>query len=332
MGGDTVSVDVLGDGEHVVEYYAVDRGGNQSATQRQTFRIDRTPPAQPTGGSETGGVPNDTWQKIVNAPTFTWNPAPDTGSGIARYDLELRLSDGSIVQAVSRTANDRQFAPGTLGTGAYVLTARSVDVASNMSAASTLFTFRYDGTAPENPDSATHAAGVLNSTWQRLSNLANFTWPAANDQGSGINDYLVYWGTDPNGEGGSIGNTTGYSSGAAPCASNAACTGYLRIRSRDRVENLALNWATVFVMRYDGALPVVDFTFSGGVTVTNETLVRLDITASDEGSGVNAIRFSADGQAWTDWGSRHPAPHVANPWHQWTHLARLCPGAGYGRQ
>src|SRR5690606_19432597 len=71
-------------------------------------------------------------------------------------------------------------------------------------------------------------------------------------------------------------------------------------------DNLAINWATVFVLRYDGAAPTVDFSFNGGVTLTNESLVRLDIAAADEGSGVNAIRFSSDGQAWTDWEAINP--------------------------
>ncbi|MCB0147635.1 MAG: hypothetical protein KDE01_08280 [Caldilineaceae bacterium] len=304
--GDMMTLEVTGDGEHALEYYATDRVGNRSATLRHTFRIDRTPPAQPSNGSESNGAANNVWQKSINTPAFIWPAATDVGAGLTRYDLELRNPDGSVVQAVSRAAADRQYSPGALGTGEYVLVARSVDAAGNVSPWNTLFTFRFDGTAPDNPGAATHGAGVLNNTWQRLSNVANFTWPAANDQGSGIKDYSVYWGANPSGEGGSIGATPGYANGSALCASNAACTGYLRVRSRDRVDNLAINWATVFVLRYDGAVPTVDFTFNGGVTLTNESLVRLDITAADEGSGVNAIRFSSDGKAWTDWEAINP--------------------------
>jgi len=45
-----------------------------------------------------------------------------------------------------------------------------------------------------------------------------------------------------------------------------------------------------------------DFTFNGGVTQTTQTLVTLNVTANDVGSGVSEMRLSGDGRKnWTPW-------------------------------
>ena len=92
-----------------------------------------------------------------------------------------------------------------------------------------------------------------------------------------------------------------FASATPLCGSSAACTGYLRLRSRDNVNNEAEDWTTGFVLRYDNAPPTVDFTINGGVTQTTQTLITLDITAADAGSGVQEMRISGDGAAWTPW-------------------------------
>lgn len=77
--------------------------------------------------------------------------------------------------------------------------------------------------------------------------------------------------------------------------------GYLRLRSVDNVDNGAEQWSTVFTLRYDKVPPTVTLTFNGGVTQTAQTQIVLNINANDQGSGVKAMRFSADGVNWTTW-------------------------------
>ena len=303
VSGNTAAFTVDGDGAHTVEYYAVDNVGNQETPRSITFRIDRTPPTPPGGVSETHGVVSGQWQKAVNTPTFTWQPSSDVTSGVWGYQFYFG-PDPNGVAYQTFTANDpRQWTPlpGGVRTGTYYLRGRARDNAGNWSAWTDLFTFRYDGTPPENPREATHAAGITNDTWQRTTNLADFTWPAAHDEGSGIKGYFVYWGTDPEGTSTDLISNTQYRSSTPLCGTNDACTGYLRLRSRDNVDNDAEKWSTAFVLRYDNAPPIADFTFNNGVTRTTQTLVTLRITASDRGSGVREMRLSGDGQNWTPW-------------------------------
>ena len=46
-GGDSATFDVTSDGAHTVEYYAVDKVGNQEDTHSVHFKIDQTPPTAP---------------------------------------------------------------------------------------------------------------------------------------------------------------------------------------------------------------------------------------------------------------------------------------------
>ena len=78
--------------------------------------------------------------------------------------------------------------PGPRGchTGTYYLRGRSGDVASNWSSWVSLFTFRYDGTPPENPTGITASPAITNDVWQRATNLPAFSWAVAYDEGSGV--------------------------------------------------------------------------------------------------------------------------------------------------
>lgn len=302
--GASVAFTVSGDGPHTVEYYAVDHVGNQEPTRSVTFRIDTTPPTPPSDATETHGVVNDRWQKAVNIPTFTWQPGSDTTSGIAYTELYFGTDPNGIAVHKRFTPGEPQSwtpYPAGVRTSTYYLRARARDNAGNYSPWTILFTFRYDGTPPENPEEAAHAAGITNKTWQRTTNIADFTWPVPHDEGSGVKGYYLYWGTDPNGTGTTFTTDNQYQNPTPLCGINEACVGYLRLRSVDNVDNQAEKWSTAFELWYDNAPPTVDFTFKGGITRTTQTLVTLNITASDEGSGVREMRLSNNGKDWTPW-------------------------------
>lgn len=301
--GSTASFSISTDGAHSIEYYAIDKVDNAEAVRTVNFQIDQTPPSPPAGIGEMNGVVNNQWQKANNVPTFTWASSNDAGSGVWGYQFYFGEDPNGIAYQTFTAGQPRQWTPQTNGvhTGVYYLRGRTRDNAGNWSAWANLFTYRYDGTPPENPSNVTHSAGITSTIWQSTTNTANFTWPIPHDEGSGIKGYYAYWGLEATGITSDLLTLNQYQSASPLCATNAACSGYLRLRSVDNVDNLANEWSTAFVLRYDNAPPTVDFNFAGDVTSTAQTEVMLSIMAHDEGSGVRAMRFSTDGQTWMPW-------------------------------
>ena len=300
--GASKDVTVSGNGNHTVEYYARDRVGNQESVHRITFKIDKDAPNPPPGVNETHGIASNNWQKDQNKPTFTWQASTDPVSGVWGYQLYFGPDPNGKNYQSFRASDARTWTPRPHGvpTGTYYLRGRTRDNAGNWSAWTTLYIFRYDGTPPDNPGEATHAAGVKNDTWQNVTSAADFTWPGAHDEGSGIQGYYLYWGTDPLGESANLITGERFQNPAALCGQNSTCVGYLRLRSKDNVGHEAEDWTTAFVLRYDNTPPTLDFTFSSGMTTT-QTLLTLLIDAQDTGSGVKEMRISSDGQSWTNW-------------------------------
>ncbi len=302
--GNDATFTVNNDGSHSVTYYAVDNVGNQEASRTINFKIDQTPPPPPSGVVETHGVVSDQWQKTQSTPTFTWAASTDVTSGVWGYQFYFDTDpNGVTIQRTFTAAEQRQWTPQPNGvrTGTYYLRGRTRDNAGNWSAWTTLFIFRYDNTPPENPTGVRHAANITSTVWQTTTRLADFTWSVPHDEGSGIKGYYVFWGDVISGTSSTFITANRFQSATPLCDVNAACTGYLRLRSVDNVDNQATDWTTAFVLRYDNVPPVADFTFNGGVTQTNQTQVILRLNASDVGSGVQAMRFSLDGQNWTAW-------------------------------
>ncbi len=307
--GQDVAFTVNQDGAHTVEYYAVDQLGNQEATKSISFKVDATLPTPPSNANELNGVVNDQWQKAVGAPpapvpAFQWQPGNDATSGLLQHELYFGdNADGADIQKFVLPNEAATWTPLPAGvrTGTWYLRARTRDKANNVSAWVTLFTFRYDNTPPTNPTTATHAANLANNTWQRISSTPDFTWPAATDEGSGIQGYRLYWGSDSNGQASNLSNMTSYQSATPLCAADQACVGYLRILSVDNVNNEAAAWGALFTLKYDGLPPTLDLKVNNGVTYTTQTLVTLNLNGVDEHSGLREMRFSHDGVVWTPW-------------------------------
>ena len=299
--------DVPDEGSHSIQYYAVDRAGNTETGYSASFKIDRTAPTPIAGLTESHGVTSGVWQNTQGLPSFTWAASTDPLSGVFAYQLRLEEQGGAgeVIEAEIPASQQRTWTPnkpGGLRTGDYHLRGRVGDQAGNWSAWADLFTFRYDKTAPENPGTVTHAAGIASEVWQNTTSVPNFTWPAAHDEGSGIKGYYAAWGVDPNATSTSLITQNSFQSATPLCGAGSACTGYLRLQSVDNVGNQAERWSTGFVLRYDDAPPTVDFNFAEGIS-TAQSKVTLRITASDQGSGVREMRISNDGKTWTNWGA-----------------------------
>lgn len=301
VSGSSASFTVNSDGNHTVRYYAIDKAGNQEAEKSITFKLDATPPSAPSGIMTTNGAPNNQWQKSHNALAVTWAAASDAHSGVAGYEIEWMGS-----KRPNQGPNERSFQSDPVRTGTHTLRGRTRDQAGNFSNWVDMFTLRYDNTAPENPKEATHTGGIQNDIWQRTTNQADFTWPVPHDEGSGIKGYQLYWGTDPDGTATTLQTGATFQSTVPVCNAGETCTGYLRIRSVDNVENQAEGWSTAFALRFDDTPPVLDLSFPGSVTQTAQSLITLQLDASDTGSGVKAMRFSHDGNTWTPWEAYAP--------------------------
>lgn len=311
------------EGSHTLWYYAVDKAGNSTLAQGAGagFKIDRTPPSGIAGLAETHGVTSGQWQKTYGLPTFIWSassdptaPSGEALSGVAAYKLRLEEQGGAsevleIVVPASQQLTWTPNKPNGLRTGRYLLRGQVSDGAENWSAWTTLFDFRYDVTAPQNPATVSHASGISSEVWQRTTSAPNFTWPAPYDEGSGIQGYYATWGADPNATSTNLITQPRFQTATSLCGAGTACTGYLRLRSVDNVGNQAERWSTAFVLRYDDAPPSVDFSFAEGDTTTQSN-ITLRIDANDQGSGVKAMRFSHDGQTWTNWEAFAPE----RPW------------------
>ncbi|PKN94694.1 MAG: hypothetical protein CVU44_02475 [Chloroflexi bacterium HGW-Chloroflexi-6] len=305
--GSTATIPIDSDGTHTVEYYSLDKVGNVESTRSFAFQVDRTPPSLPVNLRETNSPPNNVWQNTHNIPTFAWDAATDNLSGVRGYQLYFGSDPNGIGYTNVLASEPLTWKPFPAGvpTGTYYLRARTQDVAGNWTSWATLFTFRYDNTPPENPSDVTHAAGI-STDWQKATSLADFSWSVAHDEGSGIAGYYIYWGPNSAGTSATLITANSYHALEPLCAADSACTGYLRVRTVDKVGNLAESWNTVFILRYDNVPPQVNFTFNSGANETSQSLVVLNVDASDQGSGVYAARFSNNGHNWTEW--EQPSP------------------------
>ncbi len=302
--GNQLYLELASSGLHTLRYYTVDTVGNVEAERSRQIAIDLTPPPAIGTANEQGGATNDQWQRTHALPVFTWPAVADEHSGLWGY--QLYFGEDAAGEGYHTVAADalRQWQPQSTGvtTGVYYLRGRSRDLAGNWSDWSTLFTFRFDNTPPANPERADHAAGVKSTRWQRATSSADFTWLAAVDAGAGLQGYALYWGIDANGESNSVVATNSYQQAAPLCGTGQTCTGYLRLQARDQVGNVAPNWSTAFVLRYDDTPPTLDFNINGGASTANSSQVTLFINGQDSGSGPAQMRFSEDGVTWvTNW-------------------------------
>ena len=276
-----------------------------------TLYYDGTAPSNPTAAYESHGITKDVWQNTVSDPAFTWSGASDTGgSSLKGYSVywgtDPNGEPGTSYEQAGASSDPAAFS------GAYYLRVRTFDNAGNKSSPVTLFTAKYDGTAPSNPTAAVESHGMTSNVWQNTVSDPSFTWSGAADTGgAGVKGYSVYWGTDVSAEPGVVFEQ----SDALYDPGTFATTYYLRVRTFDNAGNKSGPIA-IFTAKYDGtppSPPVLNETDCGSSwTNHNSPLFSWTNPGDSGGSGTTGYYGSKNGgstftvtspyapPAWTD--------------------------------
>jgi hypothetical protein len=123
---------------------------------------------------------------------------------------------------------------------------RARDKIGNNASWTTLYVFKYDGTAPINPTTSDQLVGSTESdVWQDVVDDPFFIWREGSDSHTGLAGYYYYWGTDPNGISNSFSTTTIFN---PPEVSPG--TYYLRVSTKDNVGNTA-PWTTLYIFKFN---------------------------------------------------------------------------------
>lgn len=112
------------------------------------YNYQAEPPTNPTAAVETHGAQDEVWQSTIGGPSFTWSGA-SASSGIAGYLVYFGDdSVGTSTELVTSAA----YTPSAVTTGTYYLRLCTQDsVGSLADEWATLFTFKYDSSAPDAP-------------------------------------------------------------------------------------------------------------------------------------------------------------------------------------
>ena len=124
------------------------------------YKYDNTVPVNPTtcnawaDDTKAKAVPDDQWQNIDAGPYIEFSGATDSGSGVAGYSVYWGSNSAVIPDTVvnkSHAATVTYFTTAATSEQPYYLILRTKDAAGNWSDAVTLFTLKYDKTAPGTP-------------------------------------------------------------------------------------------------------------------------------------------------------------------------------------
>ncbi|HNT24201.1 MAG TPA: peptidoglycan DD-metalloendopeptidase family protein [Anaerolineales bacterium] len=170
------------DGQHTIEYQAVDNGGHWEGIKSFSIKVDTTAPANPTSAAPSCTASSNVWQNTCRDANFTWSGASDATSGLAGYEYDWGPNSGGNPPAVWTTGTS--FDPPAISEGSYYLRIRTKDNAGNWSSWQTAFILRYDATAPTGSLLINSDATTSYATLVRLQG-------AASDAASGINQMRV---------------------------------------------------------------------------------------------------------------------------------------------
>jgi len=208
------------------------------------LEIDASDPTNPLGCEQLiGNTESDIWQSQVNDPSFNWTNGSDLGTGVEGYYYYWGTDPNGTSNSFTTTPD---LDPPQGISGIYYLRVKTKDNFGNNASWVTLYIFKYDGNAPENPASCIQLAGsTISGVWQNTTSDPYFTWSEGTDYHTDVHGYYYYWGPDPDGTSNSFTTYTFYNPPAVIAGSY-----YLRISTIDTLGNNA-PWITLYAFKYN---------------------------------------------------------------------------------
>ena len=248
-----------------------------SVTSENIYRVDfgiRRDVVSPVTSNDYDGA----WHTQNFNLTLT---ATDTQTGVSETFYKI---NGGPTRNVTADGHPRITVEGANNTLEYW----SIDNAENEELPhKTLAEIKLDKTAPSGSVAINNGAGYTNSTSVTL----NLT---ANDATSGISEVRFsndgVWDTEP------WEPLTSTKNWILP-PGDGVKTVYYQIRDNAGLTSTAYS-DTITI---DTVAPVGSILINGGDTYTTSTSISLTLTASDDDSGINQVRFSNDGNSWSTW-------------------------------
>jgi VCBS repeat-containing protein len=281
----SITTTALTSGAHSFIARAVDIAGNLSvASNSLSVAIDTTAPAPPVimlASASDSATIGDGVTKVAT-PTFT-------GTAEANAAITLYDTDGVTVLASTVASNAGVWAVATsaLAEGSHALTAKAIDVAGNISAASSSYAVTIDKTAPANVTfSSTTATSVAAGSGATIATLSSSDITAvtyALVAGDGLNDA-------DNASFATVGNTLHV--GGSPLA---AGTYHIYLSALDAAGNVS-QFAQIFTVA--DAPTVTSIVRSGGASTSvaaGAASAEYTVTFSDSVIGVDISDFVLTG-------------------------------------
>ncbi|MHA2391596.1 MAG: trypsin-like serine peptidase [Promethearchaeota archaeon] len=207
------------------------------------LQIDATSPTNPSTCDQIiGSTISNIWQNEVNDPSFNWSIASDSQSGLEGYYYYWGPDSNGTSTAFTVSPD---FRPSSVNSGINYLRVKSKDNIGNNASWTTLYIFKYDDTAPENPINCNQLADSTESdVWQNSVNDPFFIWSEGFDSHTDVEGYYYYWGSNPYGTSNSFTKNTILN--PHPVSPGEY---YLRVSTKDSVGNVA-PWKTLYIFKY----------------------------------------------------------------------------------
>ncbi len=296
----TTSVAGLADGAYSFVARQTDLAGNIGTSATSHVTIDTVAPNAPstpdlTAATDTGSSNTDN-NTSVNTPTFTGTA--EAGSTVTIYDGVTLIGTGTA------TGGNYSITVSTLTDGSHTITAKSTDVATNVSAPSSSLTVTIDTATPSAPSApdltAATDSGTSNTDNNTSVNTPTFTGTA--EAGSTV---TIYDGATLIGTGTATGGNYSITVSTLTDGSHT-----ITAKSTDTAGNTSTTSASLTITN-DTTTPTFAISVTGANVITTGTTVfykpggtgSFSVTTSDTGSGFGTTAFPNAPSGWTKSGT-----------------------------
>ncbi len=298
----TGSLPAWQNGSYRLQATAYNLGGQSLVGDGVTFTYDATLPTAPGQVIDGQDATDDLFSSVTNQLTVNWTASQDWESGLAGYQLAVGTSQG---QTDVRTWSDTTgglaatISGLTLVSGStYFVSVRAVDLAGNVSLATSSNGLVSDTTLPTPVTFVSDGRDVSDDHWSQIATELSASWLATTDSLSGLAGYEYALGT-------SVGGTELRSWNDAGLVTSVTVTGltlvdgmryYVSVRPRDLAGNLG-QMTTSDGLLIDQTTPAAP-TISVPAASTNQ-LPTITWTNLTDPTGIASIVFSLGTSAGT---------------------------------